>query len=318
MLYQLAIALGSGLASAVLFLLPAKGSLAALFIGVLAPLPLMIATLGFGPRSAGLAAATGLLVIAYVLHPFLAGAFCVSVALPAIWLGWISLRPRGPARTFIGPAALLLWIVALTVAMDYAGLFVMALRYANFDVAVDDFATRIVPMVTRMIGTEPATGFSSLDVSRMMVLAMAPIAAAWGVASLAFNLWLAGRIAQISGRLKRPWPDVPSTLTLPREAFYVFVGALGFALGLADFPRVLAATLAAALAMAFALHGLAAIHRRTRGLAARPGLLGALYVAMFTLSPWALVAAATFGAFDSFRPKRPEPTSSSNHPTDLN
>ena len=45
MLYQLAIALGSGLASAVLFLLPAKGSLAALFIGVTMAFPYGLAGL---------------------------------------------------------------------------------------------------------------------------------------------------------------------------------------------------------------------------------------------------------------------------------
>ena len=92
MLYQLAIAIGSGLASAVLFLVPAKGSMAALFIGVLAPLPLMIATLGFGPRSAGLAAVTGTVTIAAVLHPYLAGAFAFSVVVPAILLGWQTQR----------------------------------------------------------------------------------------------------------------------------------------------------------------------------------------------------------------------------------
>jgi hypothetical protein len=69
--------------------------------------------------------------------------------------------------------------------------------------------------------------------------------------------------------------------------------------------------------MAFALHGLAAIHRRTRGVAARPGLLGALYVAIFALFPWPLFAAATFGAFDSFRPQKPGSTSS-NQTNNLN
>ena len=318
MLYQLAIALGSGLASAVLFLLPAKGSLAALAIGVLAPLPVLIATLGFGPRSAMLAAATGMLVIALTLHPYLAGAFALSVVLPAIWLGWMGQRQIGVQNNYVGPSALLIWVVVLTVAMDYAGLLVMALRYDSFDAAVTDFASRIAPLVARMIGNETAGGYSSLDFARMMVLAMAPIAAAWGVVALAFNLWLAGRITQISGRLKRPWPDVAENLQLPREALYIFIGALGFTLALSDFPRVLTGTLASALGMAFALHGLAAIHRGTRGVAARGGLLGALYVAIFALFPWPLVAAATYGAFDSFRPVRPGPKATSKPENDLN
>jgi hypothetical protein len=305
MFYQLAIALGSGLASAVLFLLPAKGSLAALIIGVVAPLPLMIATLGFGPRSAGLAALTGTVVIAAVLHPFLAGAFVVSVVVPAVLLAWLSQRQVGADGAWTSPSALLLWIVGLTVAMDYAGLFVMALRYANFDAAVTDFAERIAPMITRMVGLDDSGTYTAMDLSRAMVLAMAPIAAAWGVVALAFNLWLAGRITQVSGRLARPWANVPETLRLPREALYIFFVATAAALLLTDFGRVLAGTLAAGVGMAFALYGLAVIHRKTRGISARSGVLGLLYAAIFALFPWPLVAAATVGVVDAFRPQRP-------------
>jgi hypothetical protein len=318
MLYQLAIALGSGLASAVLFLLPAKGSLAALAIGVLAPLPLMIATLGFGPRSAALAAATGTLVIAVVLHPYLAAAFIVSVVLPALLLGWLSQRLRHPDDVYCSLSALLLWIVGLTVAMDYAGMFAMALRYATFEAAVTDFAGRIVPMVSRVLGTEGSGAESAIDVARVMVQAMAPVAAAWGVVALAFNLWLAGRITQISGRLRRPWSDLPETLRLPRTAVYLFAATTVLALALADFGRILSSTLAAALAMAFALYGLAVIHRKTRGIGARGGVLGLLYAAIFALFPWPLVAAATAGVVDSFRSTRPGRSSKPDRSIDPN
>ncbi len=303
MLYQLAIALGSGLASAVLFLVPAKGSMAALFFGVLAPLPLMIAALGFGPRSAGLAALTGTVTIAAVLHPYLAGAFAFSVVVPAILLGWQTLRRNTLHGRWTSPAALLIWIVVLTIAMDYAGIAVMAVRYQSFDVAVSEFAARLAPMVAGVLGSSDTSSVSPLEFARVMVLAMAPIAAAWGVVALTLNLWLAARIAQISGRLTRPWQSLPENLKLPREALFFFIGALGLTLGLSDFPRILASTMAAALGMAFALYGLAVVHRRTRKTGARAGLLGALYVAIFALFPWPLVAVATAGIFDVFRPR---------------
>ena len=46
MVQQLIMALGAGLASGVLFVLPAKGLMLGIWLSVLAPLPLMISTLG--------------------------------------------------------------------------------------------------------------------------------------------------------------------------------------------------------------------------------------------------------------------------------
>src|SRR5438128_1491031 len=66
MLFKAAIAIGAGLASALLFFIPVKGTTVAMALALLGPLPIMIAGLGFGALI-GLAAAA-------------AGAFAISLA----------------------------------------------------------------------------------------------------------------------------------------------------------------------------------------------------------------------------------------------
>ena len=67
MFQRIFMALGAGAASAVLFVVPAKGTFGALAFGVLAPLPLLIVALGLGESFAAGAAALGVLAIGAVL-----------------------------------------------------------------------------------------------------------------------------------------------------------------------------------------------------------------------------------------------------------
>lgn len=306
MWYQALIIFGSGLASAVLFLLPAKGSLAALLFGVLAPLPLMIAALGFGVRSAILAVLAAFILIAAILHPNLGAAFLLSVALPALLLGWQSQRTASPFWS--GPAGLLVSIVALAAGIDLLGLGVLALRYQSYDAAIADFAGQFAPIVAHVFGNDTPGAFSEIEIARLIVIAMAPVAAGWGVIGLAFNFWLSGRITQISGRLSRPWPDIAANLALPWTALGIFVVSLIAALMLADLPRIIATTISAALATGFALHGLAIIHALTRTVAARVGLLAALYAVIVLLFPWPLLMTAGIGMLDCLYPLRRKQT----------
>ena len=76
----------------------------------------------------------------------------------------------------------------------------------------------------------------------------------------------------------------------------------------------MAATAAVAFGVAFALQGLAAIHRITRGRNSRAGLLSALYALILILFPLPLFIAAGVGIADQVRPLRwpsVKPTSTS-------
>src|SRR6476620_12142581 len=92
------IAIMAGSASALMFASVISGALISLLLLYLAPLPLMVAALGWGPLCAtigGIAAATGLGVIFGLPYCL---AFAITIALPAWWLGHLALLGR-PATT---------------------------------------------------------------------------------------------------------------------------------------------------------------------------------------------------------------------------
>src|SRR5471032_1904091 len=92
------IAIAAGCASALMFASIVWGALISLLLFNLAPLPLMVAALGWGPLSAtigGIVAATGLGAIFGLPYCI---AFVVTVALPAWWLGHLALLGRPAAN----------------------------------------------------------------------------------------------------------------------------------------------------------------------------------------------------------------------------
>src|ERR1700688_1410427 len=98
MIALLLVAIAAGCASALMFASIISGALISLLLFYLAPLPLMVAALGWGPISAtigGIAAATGLGAIFGLPYCI---AFAVTVALPAWWLGHLALLGRAVAN----------------------------------------------------------------------------------------------------------------------------------------------------------------------------------------------------------------------------
>src|ERR1700761_1392252 len=86
MIAMLPIALAAGCASALMFASMISGALISVLLLYLAPLPLMVAALGWGPLCAtigGIAAAIGLGAIFGLPYCI---AFAIAIALPAWWL----------------------------------------------------------------------------------------------------------------------------------------------------------------------------------------------------------------------------------------
>src|ERR1044071_3436786 len=107
------VGLGAGAAASLLFASVASGSLAAIFLFYLAPLPILIAALGWS-HWAGLIAAS---VVAAVIG-YLSGLFFISVfviAFGAWWLGYLALLARpatnggGEALEWYPVGRLVLW-----------------------------------------------------------------------------------------------------------------------------------------------------------------------------------------------------------------
>jgi len=118
--------------------------------------------------------------------------------------------------------------------------------------------------------------------------------------STLLNLWLAGRIVKISGRLLRPWPRLPET-RFPAIA-PAMLGAAVAGSFLPDIIGVGLSALAASLMIAHVLLGLAVIHALTIGLSGRGFILGSTYAAIVVFSwpiRWPLLLVGLLGITDA-------------------
>ena len=93
MLHRFVVAIGAGCAAALLFVVSAQSSLLAMALAYLAPLPIMIATLGWGLDGGAIAAAISIAVLAVVAEPLSALVFAASVAVPAWALAAFAVTP---------------------------------------------------------------------------------------------------------------------------------------------------------------------------------------------------------------------------------
>src|SRR5207253_1071846 len=99
------IGLAGGCASALMFASTMSGVPISLLLSLLAPLPLMVAALGWGPLGAtigGIVAASGFGVIFGLRYCV---AFAIAVALPAWWLGHLALLGRPLSNASPGNAS---------------------------------------------------------------------------------------------------------------------------------------------------------------------------------------------------------------------
>jgi hypothetical protein len=149
----------------------------------------------------------------------------------------------------------------------------------------------------------PTLGPADIDEATGIALALLPAASAIStMGSLLFNLWLAGRITMASGRLQRPWPDLPAMVYPPTAPLMLAAAtAAGFLAGL---PGMIAAGFAGPLLFAYVLLGLAVVHYTTRGRTWRPFALWGLYASLFIMNTIASLAIALLGLAEAIWPMR--------------
>jgi hypothetical protein len=293
--------IGAGLVSALLTAVIVKATPLAAVLYLLAPIPVLIVSLGWDQRSGLIAALVGGLAIALILSPLSGLGFALITALPAWWLSYLALLGRpGPDGTmeWYPVGRLLAWIAA-TAALTIIAAGVIS---TGGDFSAFDQNARAVSEA--FVNTQFTTsGPDALDAETREELVsifarLTPFLSAQGFATvLALYLWAAARIVQASKRLPRPWPSVPE-LVMPRSAGLILVGALAVA-SFDGFMGALGMALSGAFLMAFALQGLAAIHDRTRGKSGRSFILSALYVLIFITQGILMVALALFGIADT-------------------
>lgn len=300
MIRTVLIGLGAGATAGLLFASVASGALAATVLFYLASLPILIAALGWNHWAGLIAAVSGALGLAAVLDFFFFSVFLIGVGLPAWWLGYLAMLARAApdapgAVEWYPPGRLVFWTAVLAT-------LVVVVAVPNFGTDKDTFQASLRSAFERAISTQlPRSTLDGpqRDMGRLIDVLVAAIPPAAGVLTtitLTINLWLAGRIVKVSGRLQRPWPDL-TMLTLPPAAPALLAGAVAGSF-LPDLLGVLAGVLAASLLMAFAFLGLAVLHAITRGMDGRSFMLAGAYAAVVVFG-WPLLAMALLGLADT-------------------
>ncbi len=316
MIMHILIALAAGAASALMFASIISGALVSIILFYLAPLPLMVAAMGWSPLYAaigGISAATALGLLFGM--PYL-GAFVLTVGLPAWWLGHLAMLGRPgdvtspdaatpPAVEWYPPGRLLVWIAGFATLTTMAALLTLGGDAETITAALRRGLSRM--MNIRGATPEAPTGGESQGMMDALVTIAPAAAAIAAIMTLTLNLWLAGRITLTSGRLKRTWPDLTSA-ALPPMTLVALCVALGLSF-VGGLLGIVAQIASATLLMAFALTGLATLHAITRGRANRALWLGSVYV-FVGIFGWPVIGLIVLGLADAmfdFRRRIPLP-----------
>jgi hypothetical protein len=304
---------GSGLAGMLLFAVGAKGSVAAMLVTYLTPLPIMTAALGWG-HLVGLAAGLlGTVLLGLLIDPFYGLVYGAAFAVPAWWLAYLGLLARfaptadakpepqpGVQREWYPLGKLMLWAALIGFAVASVGVLLVSSTSAGFEIAVQSMARHAAPVIDTLFASTGGLpdGVTAAELAAVLVHTL-PIA---GGASLTLimlvNLWLAGRAVDLSHRLPRPWPDVPENLRLPRAVLVVFPILIAGAALLDAYAGLFCAIATAALAVPLTLQGLAIVHVLTRRRPGRAAILVALYVALLMLMPWSAILLTLLALLD--------------------
>lgn len=293
------IGIGAGAAAALLFASVTSGTWMSIPLFYLAPLPIMIAGLGWSHWSAltgavAASAALGLIFGGVFFFAFLAGA-----GLPAWWLVYLAMlaRPAGngeaAALEWYPPGRLVVWAAVLAAV-------VVLVAIPNFGTDAETFRASLNAALSRMLrvssGAAAPGDANSGRLVEFLVAAIPPAAAVLATITNIFNLWLAARIVKFSGRLTRPWPAL-AEMTFPPlfAASFALAIALSFLDGMIG---IVAGVASASLLMAYGVLGFAVLHSITQGMNSRGFVLAGVYASVIVFG-WPVLALCLLGLIET-------------------
>ena len=295
------VGLAAGVASALVFASIASGSALSIPLFYLAPLPILIAAMGWSHISGLIAAAAAALGLGVAFGGMLFVVFLVGVGLPAWWLGYLALLARAVTN---GAPGHLEWypVGRLVIWASLLGSLVVVAVMLRFGFDAETIHSGFRRALEMLFQVRPATDAgapaSNPEIAEFvawLAIWIPRIAAIPTILASVLNVWLAGRIVGASGRLKRPWPDL-SAITFPSwvPLLLAIVIAGTFAPGLAG---MLCWVLTASLLTAYMLLGFAVLHATTRALGGRVFILAGSYLTVMLLG-WPALAVAILGLLD--------------------
>lgn len=288
---QLAVGVGAGLAAALLYGSVGYGGPAAVVLFYIASLPLFIAGFGWGWATAGVAALTGAAATVFTLSGLAALIFLLAVGAPAAWLSYLAnlsretAGPAGPVREWYPVGRLVAWCAGIGGSLVLGSVIAFGFSMEAYEQTIREIFSL---MMEQQGETEIPGGIDVETVVAFFVRYVPPVSVlVWTGTTLA-TMYLAARAVQISGRLRRPWPEL-AAFELPRQLVPALAAVLAasFLPGLAG---LLAGAFSAGLVFAYTLLGLAVLHTLTRTAPLRPLLLGFVYFALIVAgwSPYVL------------------------------
>ncbi len=306
MIHRFAVAIGAGCAAAFLFAVSAQTSPLAMTLAYLAPLPIMIATMGWGVGAGATAAAMSVAGLTLLAEPLTGLLYAASVAAPAWILAACAVAPMArylpasssPAQTYASVGSIVTLASAIGMLGAGAVLTAVIVLYGGYAEGVKQVTSALAALVNDAVDAKDS------DQARAFAEALVH----WGPAAIAastllmlsVNLYAAARSTQLSHRLPRPWPDLPTSLRLPWPLGVLMVGCTACAYALPAPASQYFSIGVGGLGAAFVLQGLAVAHALSRGLNLRVVMLVALYACCVLRAQYTLPVLAALGLVDAF------------------
>jgi len=306
------IAVVSGLASALLFAGLVLQSTSAISFALAAPIPIAIASLGWGSVAGFIASAVaGMTIYAIALSVPSALTLFATMALPMAVAGHLAGLARPTVEPLLANEATsarksgsnLDWYPLGRVLFAISAMAIAACLFLGWLLGYDPDA--FVPAVVEALGQGGGPGMETLSETQLrefakLVIALVPyVQPALLTVTLVSGLYLGAAVVRVSGRLPRPKDDIPSATHLPKISLPIFGVALAGAF-IGGTIGLVAAVFVGALGAAFTLLGLASLHRRTRGRPGRGLVLFTSYAAILLLS-FPIVLFMALGLFETWR-----------------
>ncbi|NIY77229.1 DUF2232 domain-containing protein [Thalassospira sp. HF15] len=302
------IAIGTGLGSAVLFLLVLSGNPFALLLSYFGHLPLFLTGLWQGPKRllvAAFAACIALVLLGGLL-PFTV--FMVVFAGPAMLLTRMALviRKDKDGNVAFLPSGIVVSAMAVMVATVM--IFVTGTLTAE-GVDIQDFIAKFLSQMYSEMGVPMTSDVQGL-IGMFQTYFPAVAAVSW-LLMLFANAAIAQAILVRAGKNLRPTPSM-ATFALPGWSLFAFALA-GFTVGFADGSLAyVARNVAVVLAVPFLFQGLALVHGQAARWPQKRVILTVFYI-VAVLSTWSFIAITGLGIVEHLiRLRGKEPMTRSN------